>query len=99
MPEISEAEFTEEVLAFLDANAEKKVKEEDKKFVWGEGSDNVALFDEKTREQELAELEAAKAWRAKRFDAGLGFITGPEEFGGRALPNSYERIYGGLESR
>jgi alkylation response protein AidB-like acyl-CoA dehydrogenase len=96
---ITEAEFTEEVLAFLDANAERKVKEEDKKFVWGEGSDKVALFDEKTREQEQAELAEAKAWRAKRFDAGLGFITGPEEFGGRELPNSYERIYTGLESR
>ena len=99
MPEITEQEFTDEVLAFLEANAKAKPKEEDKKFVWGEGSDKVALFEEKDREQELAELAKAKRWRAKRFDAGLGFITGPKEFGGRELPNSYERLYGALESR
>ena len=36
------------------------------------------LFEEVDREQEQRELEAAKAWRAKRYDAGLGWITGPE---------------------
>ena len=32
------------------------------------------------RDQELVELEESKAWRAKRYDAGFGWITGPEEF-------------------
>ena len=36
-------EFRAEIVAFLDANATPK--DEQEKFVWGEGSDDVALFD------------------------------------------------------
>ena len=96
MAEVTEQAFREEVLAFLDANAEPKGEE---KFVWGQGSDRVALFDEKAREAELQQLEEAKAWRAKRWDAGLGWIFGPEELGGRGLPAAYDRIYSALEAR
>ena len=97
MAEPTLEEFRQEVVAFLESNAPRK--DEDDKFVWGEGSDKVALFDEKSREAELAQLKQAQAWRAKRFDAGLGWITGPEEYGGRALPSAYERLYGSLEAR
>ena len=65
----------------------------DEKFVWGEGSDNVSILEEKSAEQEAAELRAAKEWKATEFDAGFGWITGPEEYGGRALPTAYERAY------
>ena len=71
-------EFEAECRAFLDANAKPKRDEGDKKFVWGEGDDDVALFEEVDREQELRELAEAKEWRAKRYDAGLGWITGAE---------------------
>jgi alkylation response protein AidB-like acyl-CoA dehydrogenase len=96
MAEVTEQAFREEVRAFLDANATPRSEE---KFVWGEGSDQVALFDEKAREAELQQLEEAKAWRAKRWDAGLGWIFGPPELGGRGLPAAYDRIYGALEAR
>src|SRR3954466_15472137 len=96
MAEVTEDAFRDEVLAFLDADAAPRGEE---KFVWGEGSDKVALFDEKSRDAELRQLEEAKAWRAKRFDAGLGWIAGPEEYGGRGLPSAYERAYGEIESR
>jgi alkylation response protein AidB-like acyl-CoA dehydrogenase len=96
MAEVTEEAFREEVLAFLDANATPRGEE---KFVWGEGSDRVSLFDEKSRDAELAQLEEAKAWRAKRYDAGLGWISGPPELGGRGLPASYDRLYSTLESR
>ncbi|MGZ6994752.1 MAG: acyl-CoA dehydrogenase family protein [Acidimicrobiia bacterium] len=82
--------FTAEAKQFLDANAEARGEE---KFVWGEGSDSVGVLDEKTAEEEAEELVAAKAWKAKEFDAGFGWITGPEEYGGRALPAEYERRY------
>lgn len=98
MPDISIDEFRDEVVAFLDTNAEKKETEK-KEFRWGEGSDDVALFEEVDRERELAELARAKDWRARRYDAGLGWITGPEEYGGRNLPQAYERLYQSLESR
>ena len=90
-------EFGTEVGQFLAANATAKAGEQ--KFVWGEGSDKVAMFEERDRDAELAALAAAQAWRAQRFDAGLGWITGPEEFGGRALTAAHQRVYDGLESK
>ncbi|HWM21595.1 MAG TPA: acyl-CoA dehydrogenase family protein [Ilumatobacteraceae bacterium] len=90
-------EFTGEVESFLEANANRK--EAEKKFVWGEGSDTVAMFEERDRATERAQLTAACEWRAKRFDAGLGWITGPVEFGGRGLSSAHQRAYDTLESK
>ena len=92
-------EFGDEVTAFLDANAERKPQTRaDQRFVWGEGEDDVAVLEEKPRDVELAELAEAKVWKAKRFDAGFGWITGPTRFGGRELPVAYDRAYASLES-
>ncbi|MEX0664879.1 MAG: acyl-CoA dehydrogenase family protein [Acidimicrobiia bacterium] len=90
MSVITEADFRAEAHAFLESNVERRVE---RKFAWGEGSDRVGLLEEKTPEEEAAELALAKVWKAKEFDAGFGWITGPEEYGGRALPTSYERAY------
>jgi alkylation response protein AidB-like acyl-CoA dehydrogenase len=91
-------EFTAEAKAFLDANSSPKDRRQpDADAAWGEGSDDVALFEEIDREAEKVELARAQAWRARRFDAGLGFITGPAEYGGRGLPHAYERAYLSLE--
>ncbi|MEX2627935.1 MAG: acyl-CoA dehydrogenase family protein [Ilumatobacteraceae bacterium] len=94
---ISADEFRDEVTAFLDANARRKDAE--KKFVWGEGSDTVAMFEERDRDVEREMLAAACEWRALRFDNGLGWITGPAEFGGRDLTNAHQRTYDQLEAR
>jgi acyl-CoA dehydrogenase len=91
-------EFREEARRFLDANAPLR-ETEDKPFVWGEGDDDVSLFEEIDRDIELDMLAEAKAWRAKRFDNGFGWITGPTAFGGRELSNAHERAYQSLESR
>ena len=91
-------QFQAECTAFLDANATLRQSEE-KKFVWGEGDDDVAMFEEVDHEREQRELAAAKEWRAKKYDAGLGYITGAAEYGGRELPGSYERLYNNLESK
>src|SRR5437764_6996809 len=93
---ITEEQFREEALAFLDANAKPRQPE---RTGWGEGSDTVGLFAEKTREQELAELTEAKAWKALVFDAGFGWITGPAQYGGRELPAAYERAWQSLSAR
>ena len=91
-------EFRDEVTAFLDANAERKPETRaDQKFVWGEGGDDVAVLEEKPRDVELAELAEAKVWKAKRYDAGFGWITGPSQYGGRELPVAYDRAYASLE--
>ncbi len=91
----TEEQFREEALAFLSANAEKRPPD---KVEWGVGSDSVELFADKTPEQELEDLENSRAWRMKSFDAGFGWITGPTQYGGRGLPNSYQAIYNSLES-
>jgi acyl-CoA dehydrogenase len=97
MSDISLEDFRAEVTAFLDANA--KPKDEVTTFVWGEGSDDVALFEEIDETAEAAALVAAQEWRAKRYDAGLGWISGPKEFGGRELPGAYDRLYSNLETK
>ncbi len=97
MPDITLEAFTEEARAFLDANASPKPPQAE--FKWGQGTDDVAVFEEKDAEAELADIAAAKAWRALRFDNGFGWIGGPEQFGGRGLPSAYERAYSSLESR
>ncbi len=90
MVDITEEQFKIEALAFLYSNAEPVLKEH---YEWGRGSDRVALFADKSREEELTEVEAAKAWARLAFDAGFGWITGPKEYGGRELPASYQRLY------
>jgi alkylation response protein AidB-like acyl-CoA dehydrogenase len=92
---VSEEQFEREALAFLEANAKLRVEE---KKGWGQGSDSVALFAERSSEEEEAEVVAAKAWRQQVFDAGFGWITGPQAYGGRELPTSYERLYHSSEA-
>jgi acyl-CoA dehydrogenase len=97
MPDVTIEQFQDEVTDFLDAHATPKEAEKD--FRWGEGADEVSLFEEVDRETELAQLAEAKSFRAARYDAGLGWISGPTQYGGRELPNAYERLYGQIEGR
>ena len=92
-------QFEKECLTFLEANAPRKREQGDHKFVWGEGDDDVAMFEEVDRAKEQADLTLAKAWRAKRYDAGLGYITGGAPYGGRELPGTYDRLYASLEGQ
>ena len=96
LPDIDQ--FRKEARVWLEQNAEplpeiNEAEEEDQEVVWGEGSDNVAIFHNFTDEEELARLNAVKAWQAKKFDAGYAMINWPEELGGRGLPASYVRAY------
>ncbi len=96
---MADAPTVEELVAaareFLDEHAEQRGETE---FVWGKGSDRVGVLDEKTSEEEAAEVAAAKGWLARRFDAGFGWITGPPAYGGRGLSLAHERAYRELEA-
>ncbi len=92
---ISPDQFESEARAFLDANAARRPPET---FVWGEGSDHVGLFPERTPEQALADLAHARSWAQTAFDAGFGWITGPPAYGGRGLSREYQRIFNGVAS-
>ncbi|HUY63382.1 MAG TPA: acyl-CoA dehydrogenase family protein [Acidimicrobiales bacterium] len=91
---ISEQDFEREARAFLEANAEPRVEV---RRAWGEGSDQVSVLPERTLEEELAELEQARAWAQRRFDAGFGWITGPPSYGGRGLTRDHQRVYDAVE--
>lgn len=90
-------DFTAAAEAFLAANATRKQAEQ--KFEWGKGSDKVAMFEEKDRAEEVADLQLACDWRRKKFDAGYGWISGPKRFGGRELPNAFQRAFDQLEGQ
>jgi alkylation response protein AidB-like acyl-CoA dehydrogenase len=92
---ITRDEFRAEASAFLEANAKRRVEATQ---VWGQGSDEVSIFPERTPEEDAVMLAEAKEWRAKVFDAGFGWISGAEEYGGRGLPRDFERVWQGLES-
>jgi acyl-CoA dehydrogenase len=89
-------EFDAEGQAFLEANAEPR---QDSGFRWGQGSDQVALIPESTPEEDRRQLAAAQGWSKKVFDAGLGWITGPPQYGGRGLTRDYERRWRTAEAR
>lgn len=93
---ISLDEFSSDAAVFLAANAELRKTDESG---WGEGDDSVALLPERTPEEDLAVLEAARQWRIKAFDAGFGWITGPQEYGGRALGRDYQNAFDRLASK
>ncbi|MEP7046868.1 MAG: acyl-CoA dehydrogenase family protein [Ilumatobacteraceae bacterium] len=97
MTEITLESFEAEARAFLDANASKK--EAARKFVWGEGSDKVAMFEERNRNEEHNDLRRACDWRATKYDAGFGWITGPAQYGGRGLAGAFEKAYNALEAQ
>jgi alkylation response protein AidB-like acyl-CoA dehydrogenase len=93
-------EFVDEARAFLDADADAELKsEEEAPFVWGQGSDDVSLFDEPDPEKEKADLIAGKRFAARRYDAGFGWIDGPVELGGRGLTLDHTGAYVDLEER
>jgi alkylation response protein AidB-like acyl-CoA dehydrogenase len=92
---ISVEDFAASARKFLEANAERKQVKT--KFTWGEGTDNVSMFEERSRDAEAEMLAKAKDWQAKRFDAGFAWITGPTEFGGSGLTPVHERAYNAVE--
>jgi acyl-CoA dehydrogenase len=44
-------------------------------------------------------VSRAKQWRQQKFDAGFGWISGPEQYGGRGLSNEFEKAYSKAEGQ
>ncbi len=87
-------EFESEARQFLDAHAQPR---QEVGLQWGVGDDSVSLFEEKSEEEEAADVTAAQEWRRTKYDAGFGWITGPTEYGGHDLPGAYDRLFRHLE--
>jgi acyl-CoA dehydrogenase len=91
-------EFSAEVRAFLDANAERR-PDPGEAIQWGAGEDRIAYFSTDPPDIDRANALKARQWQRRRFDAGFGWITGPAEFGGRGLSTAHDLIYDGIESQ
>jgi alkylation response protein AidB-like acyl-CoA dehydrogenase len=85
-------EFRTRCRNWLADNAERRAADR-RKFVWGEGSDSVALFNNITLEEEAAVHAASREWEQRKADAGLGSISWDPQYGGLGLPREYERVY------
>jgi alkylation response protein AidB-like acyl-CoA dehydrogenase len=84
--------------AFLDAHASPG-DSAGRPFVWGEGSDDVSLIEEREPDRDRVDLAAAQAWARRRFDAGFGWLDGPVAYGGRGLTPLHKQAYRALESQ
>jgi alkylation response protein AidB-like acyl-CoA dehydrogenase len=67
-----------------------------RRFAWGEGSDEVRVFQEPDPAQEADALPAIRRWRQELWDHGYGWIAGPAEYGGGGLPAAYARAFAQL---
>jgi alkylation response protein AidB-like acyl-CoA dehydrogenase len=90
-------EFAAEVRAFLDASAPRRPGPA-QAVAWGEGADQIAYFSTDPPDVDRANAERARQWQRRRFDAGLGWITGPVEFGGRGLSTAHDLVYDAIEA-
>jgi alkylation response protein AidB-like acyl-CoA dehydrogenase len=84
-----ESAFQLELAEFFGALLPRRAEQE---FEWGQGSDAVALFDEKSTSAEAAEVASARAWQRTLFDAGLGWPSGPVAYGGADLGRDFDDL-------
>src|ERR1700681_1419673 len=89
-------EFLAGAEAFLESRYRRLASEERSRFKWGEGSDEVRVFQEPDPVEEAEALPQIREWRAALWDAGLAWISGPKEYGGGGLPRSYEAAFNQL---
>jgi len=92
-------EFLEDAEAWLAARYPRAADAADHRFVWGEGDDEVRVFQEPDPEQEADALPAIRRWRQDLWDQGYGWIAGPPEYGGAGLPGGYARAFEQLTRR
>jgi alkylation response protein AidB-like acyl-CoA dehydrogenase len=89
--------FTAEALDFLEAHAKRKGTRLEG--TWGTGSDAIGVLEvHTTPEEEASDLEAARRWRRRVFDAGFGWLGGPSELGGADRNATLDDVYRFLEA-
>jgi alkylation response protein AidB-like acyl-CoA dehydrogenase len=93
-------DFEHEVRGFLDAHAQRRADASGtgSGFAWGVGDDRMAYFSSLPPEQEAREVQRARDWQRTRFEAGLGWITGPAAYGGRELTPLHDALYDAIEA-
>ncbi|MEV1079998.1 acyl-CoA dehydrogenase family protein [Streptomyces sp. NPDC050211] len=89
-------DFTADVRRFLDAHAAKAPDRT--AFTWGEGDDSMAYFSSLPPEEDREHVQRARDWQRVRYENGFGWITGPEEYGGRGLTPIHDVVYDAIEA-
>ncbi|WP_338856252.1 acyl-CoA dehydrogenase family protein [Gordonia hongkongensis] len=82
-------DYEEQARAWLDAELPARAAQEH--------DPTYAIFHNRTHDEERALIDAARAWQARRVDAGFGAITWGPEWGGPGLTAGHERVYVNLE--
>jgi alkylation response protein AidB-like acyl-CoA dehydrogenase len=82
--------FRREVRAWLDGNAKRREPAGSRP--WGEGDERVPVFRNLDAAAERADVDRLRAWRARKFDAGMAAVWFEPEYGGRGLPPIYESV-------
>ncbi|MCU1616279.1 MAG: putative acyl-CoA dehydrogenase [Frankiales bacterium] len=90
-------DFVAEVRSFLDAHAPRR-PHGDAEVDWGTGIDRISYFSTDPPDVEAENVAAARAWQRRRYDAGLGWIVGPPEYGGRGLTAVHDMVYDSVEA-
>jgi alkylation response protein AidB-like acyl-CoA dehydrogenase len=65
---------------------------------WGEGSDDVSVFDDVGDDEQGSRLEDVRAWQRTKFDAGFVTLSWDVSAGGRGWPSSYQRRFNEIEA-
>jgi acyl-CoA dehydrogenase len=89
--------FVAEVRRFLNAHAARRATS-DTDLEWGTGPDQIAYFSTDPPDVDAAKVAEACSWQRRRHEAGLGWITGPPEYGGRGLSTVHDLVYDGIEA-
>jgi alkylation response protein AidB-like acyl-CoA dehydrogenase len=85
--------FRRECEAWFGAHYAPREPSSRPRFAWGEGSDEVFLFEEAAPDVSDHEVAAAREWRAALAAADLAWITGPVDHGGRGLTTAHQRAF------
>jgi alkylation response protein AidB-like acyl-CoA dehydrogenase len=94
--DLAVGEFLDQVRDWLGGNAALREFVADE---WGKGSDDVSVFHDLTAAEERALIDEARAWQARKWQAGLGAISWPTELGGAGLSEEHEKAFRQLEAR
>jgi alkylation response protein AidB-like acyl-CoA dehydrogenase len=65
---------------------------------WGEGSDDVSVFDDVSDDEQASRLADVRAWQRTKFDAGFVTLSWDVSAGGRGWPSSYQRRFNEIEA-
>ncbi|MCX2755294.1 MULTISPECIES: acyl-CoA dehydrogenase family protein [Gordonia] len=82
-------DYEEQARTWLDAELPARAAQEH--------DPTYAIFHNRTHDEERALIDAARAWQARRVDAGFGAITWGPDWGGPGLTAGHERVYVNLE--